>query len=371
MLVNEYIINILGLASMATIISLAIAMASKMQRIKQLQAMITELKRSLDAIDEQAKLVIRTDMELNKTQEELDKKITGLYALQRLSRSISTTLEENQVFGRIEASYLEDLGFEKCLCFLWSNQEKGFLSYLNIGYPKAETSQIIHLINSEKAKYLDLIKTQKAISSISLAEEPDLENKIRQVFKANSFVISPILPKEGAQGFLFVGTENVDILLTEGDKELITILSHQLGQSLENARLFEKTWSAQQELEKRVEQRTHELTLALEEVKKISKRKTDFVSSVTHELRTPLTSIKGYASILLAGKLGEVPAEARLRLEKINRHSDELARFVNDLLDISRIESGGFAMKLEPQDLKKISEEAGELLSEQLKEKNK
>src|SRR3989338_9792852 len=131
MLVNEYIINILGLASMATIISLAIAMASKMQRIKQLQAMITELKRSLDAMDEQAKLIVRTDIELNKTQEELDKKITGLYALQRLSRIITTTLEESQIFKVIESTSFEDLGFEKAFALLWDDKESKFIPYIS------------------------------------------------------------------------------------------------------------------------------------------------------------------------------------------------------------------------------------------------
>jgi signal transduction histidine kinase len=177
------------------------------------------------------------------------------------------------------------------------------------------------------------------------------------------------LPKEGEKVFLFLGTENADITITAGDEELITILTNQIGQALENARLFEKTWRAQQDLEKKVEERTAELKLVLEEVKRISKRKSDFISSVSHELRTPLTSIKGYASILLAGKLGELPKEIHNRLDKINRHSDELAHLVNDLLDISRIESGKVIMKQEPQDLNSLIEKVIDLLSVQLKER--
>jgi len=188
-------------------------------------------------------------------------------------------------------------------------------------------------------------------------------------FEVDSFIISPILPKEGDKGIFFVGTQNPEILLTEGDEELIAILANQIGQALENARLFEKTWRAQQDLERKVEQRTHELSQALEEVKRMSRRKTDFVSSVTHELRTPLTSIKGYASILLTGKLGNLPKEASERIEKMNRHSDELAQLVNELLDISRIESGKVAMKQEPQDLNNIAEKVADLLAVQLKDK--
>jgi signal transduction histidine kinase len=72
---------------------------------------------------------------------------------------------------------------------------------------------------------------------------------------------------------------------------------------------------------------------------------------------------------LLAGKLGNLPAEVRERLDKINRHSDELVHMVNDLLDISRLESGRITLKQEPQGLKDMAEKAADLLSVQLKEK--
>ena len=116
--------------------------------------------------------------------------------------------------------------------------------------------------------------------------------------------------------------------------------------------------------------RTKELSDALNEINVISKRKTDFVSAVSHELRTPLTSIKGYASILLSEKLGVIPEPVKERLGKINKHSDELTRLVNDLLDIARIESGRFEMKSELFDIRHAVETTIDLLSPQLKEKS-
>jgi signal transduction histidine kinase len=364
----EFFINLFGLLSMLSISVLTLVLWSKINRINQLQISVNNLKKALDEMDEQAKLVVRTDIELNKAQEELDKKLTGLYTLQKLSRSISSTLEESQIFKKIDSLYLEDLGFEKGLAFLWNHKNKIFHLYLNIGYPEEDFAKIKSFVNSDQNMYLEVIKNERTISSIK-SEEIREKEKIKEVFKVTSFIISPVLPKEGSQGLLFVGSEKPDTIITQGDEELITILANQLGQALENARLFEKTWQAHQELEKRVEARTHELSLALEEVQKINKRKSDFVSSVSHELRTPLTSIKGYASILLAGKLGEVPEEAYKRLEKINKHSDELVQFVNDLLDISRIESGRASMKFIPFNLKIIIEEVADMLSVQLKEK--
>ena len=360
----------LGIAGIVTILALVATLLAKMEEIKSLRENIVNLKRSLDEMDEQAKLIVRTDMELNKTQEELDKKIIGLYALQRLSRAISTTLEENQIFKMIRPTHLEDLGFEKSLGLLWSNTQKTFLLRLAIGYSEEEINSIRSQIESEKDVYLDLINKEKNISSASLSNQDiGLKEKIKQTFKFESFAISAILPKDGNKGLFIVGTENKDVAITEGDEELITILANQIGQALENARLFENTWRSQQELENKVDERTRALTLALEEVKLISKRKTDFISAVSHELRTPLTSIKGYASILLTGKLGQLPEEVRVRVDRINRHSDELTHLVNDLLDISRIQSGRLTMKLEALDIKNIATKVFDLLSVQLKDK--
>jgi signal transduction histidine kinase len=369
MLAIQHLINIVGLISIVIIISLIMALYYKIDRIKKLQEAINKLRRSLDEMDEQAKLIVRTDMELNKTQEELDKKIIGLYALQRLSRSISTTLEESQIFKMIGGSIIEELGFEKACCFLFNDEESRFALQLNIGYPQADMEKIKSSVAQDKEKYLDLIRSASTTSSISLTTDPVFRENMGKIFNVVSFIASPILPKEGNKGFFFVGTQSRETLISEGDEELITILANQLGQALENARLFEKTWLAHQELERKVEERTRELSSALEEVKTASKRKTDFVSSVTHELRTPLTSIKGYAAILLSEKLGALPEQLKERLEKINRHSDELAQFVNDLLDISRIESGRVSMKQESCDLKHIIEEAADLLSVILKER--
>jgi len=369
--ISDIIITLLVIINILALAGLAIALFFKINKVTELQKITDKLNRSLEEMDGQAKLIVRTDMELNKTQEELDKKIAGLYALQSLSRSLSTTLEESQIFKRITNAHLEELGFEKACVFLWNERDNRFSIHLSLGYLEDEGYIIKSFVDSEQDKYLDLITREKTISSTSLQQNTQIDKqKLSHVFKINAFVISPILPKEEKKGLLFVGTENMDVAITAGDEELITILANQIGQAIENSRLFEKTWRAQQELEKKVEERTRELTSVLEEVKTISKRKTNFISSVSHELRTPLTSIKGYAAILLEEKLGHLPAAVKERLAKINLHSDELVRMVDGLLDIARIESGRVIMRMEGQDLREIIAKTSDLIMIQCKNKN-
>jgi signal transduction histidine kinase len=90
---------------------------------------------------------------------------------------------------------------------------------------------------------------------------------------------------------------------------------------------------------------------ALEEV---SHLKTEFVSLVSHELRTPLTSIQGYVKLLIAGHTGELNDLQSEFLNTVNRNTDRLVALVNDLLDISRIESGRLELVMEPLALTEI-----------------
>jgi signal transduction histidine kinase len=361
--------NVIWPSIILIITILSLLLIFQADKVKKLKNELKKTKKAIDEMDEQAKLILRTDLELNKTHEELDKKMTSIYALQGISRAISTTLEETQIFKSIHEYHIKDMGFQKALAFLWNQTKNEFTLNLSLGYPQEAINSIINFINTNRDYYLMLIKSEMPVSLYSKHEDRSTKNEIMQALDVGFFIISPILPKEGSKGFLFVGTESLDTAKEEGDEESITILANQLGQSLENARLFEKTWAAQQALEKRVEERTRELSQVLEEVKTISKRKTDFVSSVSHELRTPLTSIKGYASLLLSGKFGALPEDVKLRLEKLNNHTDELVQFINDLLDISRLESGKVSMQQVRCEIKKMVEEVLDLLSVLLKEK--
>jgi signal transduction histidine kinase len=365
-----YLFYLLGLFITLVIVILTFINIIKTKKIRQLQLTVDSLKNSLDELDEQAKLIVRTDLELNKIQEELDKKISGLYTLQRLSRTFASTLDEREIFNQIKPEHIKELGMQRALGFIWQAKEKRFLEYLTIGYSQEELDNIVSEINSNQNIYLKLIEQGKTLSLQNADTKFVSAQKIKRVFKVEAFCISPILPKEGSYGFLFVGTTSSETPITEGDRELITILAHSIGQALENARLFEATWRAQQELEKRVERRTQELTEVVKKLKNLSKRKSDFVSAVSHELRTPLTSIKGYASILLSKSLGEISDPIKQRLEKVNRHSDELVHMVNDLLDISRIESGRTVMKRQSYNLKELVEGIVDFLSVQIKDKD-
>lgn len=357
--------NFFGLVASFAVVVLTLVLITKTEQIQQLKDSLAKLKRTFDELDEQAKLIVKTDLALNKTQEELDNKVASLYTLHKISRLISTTLDENEIFKRINESIISELGFDKGLILI-KNSSGNFECKSSAGYAKDQIGNLVNFITHNEL-FSECLKEGRNLSSLNVAvSEKDF---ILKQFSVTYFIATPILTQDGIIGLLFLANSSGATAITEGEDELISILSNQIGQSLENAHLFEQAFLSKIELENKINERTRELALALEEVKKISKMKSDFISAVSHELRTPLTSIKGYASILMAGKIGEIPAAVKERLEKINSHSDSLVKLINDLLDISRIEAGKVVMKFEPRALAEIASSAADLLHPQTKEK--
>lgn len=89
----------------------------------------------------------------------------------------------------------------------------------------------------------------------------------------------------------------------------------------------------------------------------VDKLKSEFVSTVSHELRTPMTSIKGYADLMLMGAAGHMTDPQSRYLQVIKSNADRLHMLVNDLLDISRIETGKTRLDLRPIDVPQIVEQ--------------
>jgi signal transduction histidine kinase len=92
----------------------------------------------------------------------------------------------------------------------------------------------------------------------------------------------------------------------------------------------------------------------------VDRMKSEFVSTVSHELRTPMTSIKGYADLILMGAAGPMTDPQVRYMHVIKNNADRLSMLVNDLLDISRIETGKTELDLRPLDIPQIIEQVVE-----------
>jgi two-component system, OmpR family, phosphate regulon sensor histidine kinase PhoR len=102
----------------------------------------------------------------------------------------------------------------------------------------------------------------------------------------------------------------------------------------------------------------HDLT----ELRRLESMRRDFVANVSHELKTPLTSISGYAETLLSDPLD--PEMTRRFMATIAGNARRMQRLVDDLLDLAKLEAGGWQPEAEPIDIEAISHEIWNTLND-------
>ena len=103
-----------------------------------------------------------------------------------------------------------------------------------------------------------------------------------------------------------------------------------------------------------LEQKTTELEQANIELKKLDELRSSFLTNMSHELRTPLNSIIGYTELLLDRIDGDVTKEQENSLTKVDNNAKNLLTLINEILDMSRIESGRVELDLSAVDVQDI-----------------
>ena len=103
-----------------------------------------------------------------------------------------------------------------------------------------------------------------------------------------------------------------------------------------------------------LEQKTTELEQANIDLKKLDELRSTFLANMSHELRTPLNSIIGYTDLLSDRIDGDITEEQEKSLTKVHKNAKNLLTLINEILDMSRIESGRVELDLIAVDVQDI-----------------
>ncbi len=191
----------------------------------------------------------------------------------------------------------------------------------------------------------------KPYKVISLRNIPSIAKPIASpIFKkfgVKSTLLLPYGDIDNPQGYIATADRKAD---KEWSKDEIDIFSEAVGIISLKTEQIEAEEKAKNH-QRKIEQQNIKL-------RKLDRIKTEFLNTTSHELRTPMASIKGYIQMLLKQTLGDVTPEQKDALNVVLRNTDRLDHLVQDILDISRLESGTMKFIPEKTDISKMIKES-------------
>ena len=183
-----------------------------------------------------------------------------------------------------------------------------------------------------------------------------------------------ILPRESVHLPLMYFGDAVGVLalgavapFTARARNTLAAIAPSLAVALANAAANERVAEQSRRLAEQnelLEEQRSRIARTAQELQRASELKDRFLAAVSHELRTPMTVILGFTGTLLRGTQGELTAQQRESLERVQRNARLLLGLINDVLDISKIESGKAEVRLEnvsiPGLLRQVEDDFGE-----------
>jgi signal transduction histidine kinase/tetratricopeptide (TPR) repeat protein len=293
-------------------------------------------------------------------------------SLLRIGRDIATALTPTAVYDVVRLAASELLRSEECSIVLVDPSDPAGERLV----PLDESSGLgvsAHLVR-------EAMRTRTvAVYTDDGADDPSVSLALRPL---RSALAAPVFVRGRAVACWHVMHRQVSGLYGADEVRLAEFVSALAGAALENAEGFAEVQALSQSQERRVEERTAELSVAnsalrsalaeLEsangELRRLDELKSEFVAMVSHELRSPLTSILGYCSTMLRHWNKVDDDRKRDFVDIIERQSRRLSGLVNDLLEMSRIESGRLDTRLQPMPIRPLIEELAAEFRERLPE---
>ncbi len=295
----------------------------------------------------------------------------------RLIKTLHTNNEiiDRQIFSDVNifSEILEKLrnliNYDKALIFLLEGDI--LLPKIQVGFEKFSVNYKKNITDQDKIlNYIRL--TGKSILDNRNEFEGSLLKELELPISSDfSSIISPLKIRETVYGFVVIIHEMPD-KYDESDVSILETITSSSSYLIKDAELSQVFKMQLKILKDNITERTKSLEFIKEQNKKIleaDKIKNEFLANMSHELRTPLNAIIGFSEALNLNIFGELNEKQAEYVRDINSSGVHLLGMINDLLDLSKIESGKMQISKEQFNVKSAINEALNIVSLLLEQK--
>ncbi len=201
-------------------------------------------------------------------------------------------------------------------------------------------------------------KQLQKLGRVTLIVENLKPGERRDILKEFGFSLTiPLRTSEKFIGYLLLGEKKNGEIFGSQDLAVLKSIANEVSVAMANALSYKEIQLFTETLSEKVRQRTAQLNTANSQLRELDQAKDEFISMASHQLRTPLTTVKGYISMLDDGDFGKLTKEQKQSIELALDGSNRMARLIDDLLNISRMEAGKFFIDARKVDLSKLVSE--------------
>lgn len=260
--------------------------------------------------------------------------------VEELASAMSLTLNLEDLLRKVNATLISTLKTGTVQSIVINNEPEIFVNQ-TIKEDAQLYPQLLELIKIAQ-------KSEENILIFDELEEVHFKQKMRDL---NLEVVIALETKQKLLGGILLSAKKSGGSYGPQDIQLLRILAPQLSVAIQNAESYGKIRKFNITLEDEVDKATKKLRAANKQLKELDELKDEFISIASHELRTPMTAIKSYIWLALKKTKNKLSGKERYYLERSYSATERLIKLVNDMLNISRIESGRISLVPEKVDL--------------------
>ena len=272
--------------------------------------------------------------QLRETLDRQTQELTGLQRLSRLLASAETVDYAVDESVRIVSDLLE---CEMTAILLYDEHTNHLVIHSPVAGKSDDDMEGLGISLAEPSLAGTVFRTDTPLLSNSASTDAWVGDSLREAFGIETLLVAPLTSGPRPIGVLAAVNARKGSF-NDSDLRFTTLLGARIGGVIDASRARERERAL------------------LQSLREADRTKKEFVSMLAHELKGPMTTIKGFGEVL-RDQWSSIPDNQRSRFfDIVTKEIDRLARLVNDLLDVSRMEAGTLRYEMEPMDLSDLVE---------------